>query len=303
MFFLTFFVIIIITGVNMEIIIAKEAGFCFGVKRAVDGAYKEIKNGKKKIYCLGEIVHNKDVIANLEKNKITFVESIDEIKEDNVKLIIRAHGIDKSIYEIAKKRNIEIIDYTCPLVKKTHDIAEEYQKNGYYIFLIGSKNHPEIIGTSSHCGKNYSIIDDEEELKMEISKINSKGIKNLLVIVQTTFSKSKFALFESIIKESINSNINLVINNTICNATSNRQLETEELSKKAHLLIVVGGKNSSNTKKLYEVACKNTDSLQVENHKELDLDRIKKYQKIGIVSGASTPIEIVNEIADKLKML
>ena len=136
MFFLTFFVIIIITGVNMEIIIAKEAGFCFGVKRAVDGAYKEIKNGKKKIYCLGEIVHNKDVIANLEKNKITFVESIDEIKEDNVKLIIRAHGIDKSIYEIAKKRNIEIIDYTCPLVKKTHDIAEEYQKNGYYINSI-----------------------------------------------------------------------------------------------------------------------------------------------------------------------
>ncbi len=119
----------------MKIIIAKQAGFCFGVKRAVDGAYNEIQNGDKKIYCLGEIVHNQDVIKSLEKKGITFIENIDEIKENNVKLIIRAHGIDKKIYNIAKKKNIDVIDYTCPLVKKTHDIAEEYQKKRILYFF------------------------------------------------------------------------------------------------------------------------------------------------------------------------
>ncbi|MBR4230852.1 MAG: 4-hydroxy-3-methylbut-2-enyl diphosphate reductase [Bacilli bacterium] len=287
----------------MEIIIAKEAGFCFGVKRAVDGAYNETQNKDKKIYCLGEIVHNNNVINQLKKEGITFAQSIDEIKEDNIKLIIRAHGIDRKIYNVAKKRNFEVIDFTCPLVKKTHDIAEKYHKIGYYIFLIGSKNHPEIIGTSSHCGKNYSVIESEEELRKEINNINSLKIEKLLVIVQTTFSKSKFALFEKIIRETINPKINLLINNTICNATGNRQLETEKLSKMVDLLIVVGGKNSSNTKKLYEVASKNCKSLLVENYEDIDLKFVKDFDKIGLVSGASTPIEIVNEIADKLKLL
>ena len=287
----------------MKIIIAKEAGFCFGVKRAVDGAYNETQNKANNIYCLGEIVHNSDVINHLKNEGITFVESIDEIKEDNVKLIIRAHGVDKKIYNTALKRKIELIDFTCPLVKKTHDIAEKYHKVGYYIFLIGSKDHPEIIGTSSHCGENYSVIESEEELKEMINSINNSKIEKLLVIVQTTFSKSKFALYENIIRETINPKINLLINNTICNTTGNRQLETEKLSKMVDLLIVVGGKNSSNTKKLYEVASKNTKSLLVENYEDIDLKFVKDFDKIGLVSGASTPIEIVNEIADKLKLL
>ena len=287
----------------MKIIIAKQAGFCFGVKRAVDGVYNEIQNGDKKIYCLGEIVHNQDVINKLETEGVSFIENIDEIKENNVKLIIRAHGIDKKIYNIAKKKNIDVIDYTCPLVKKTHDIAEEYQKKGYYIFLIGSKNHPEIIGTSSHCGKDYIVIEDEDELKKQIDIINNSNIERLLVIVQTTFSKVKFALFENILKERVDSRIKLLVNNTICNATSNRQTETADLSKKVDLIIVVGGKNSSNTKKLYEVASKNTMAVLVENDNDLDINIIKKYQKIAVVSGASTPIEVVEKIADKLKSL
>ena len=189
------------------------------------------------------------------------------------------------------------------MVKKTHDIAEEYQKKGYYIFLIGSKNHPEIIGTSSHCGKDYSIIEDEDELKKQIDIINSSNIERLLVIVQTTFSKVKFALFKKIINEKVSSKIDLVINNTICNATSNRQTETADLSKEVDLIIVVGGKNSSNTKKLYEVASKNTMAVLVENDNDLDINIIKNYQKIAVVSGASTPIEVVEKIADKLKSL
>ena len=163
----------------MEIIIAKNAGFCFGVKRAVEGSLNEIDNSKK-VYCLGELVHNKEVINKIEKAGITVISNIDEIKEDNIKLIIRAHGIDKNIYDIAKRRNIEITDYTCPLVSKIHKIAEEYNNNGYYIFLVGNKNHPEIIGTKSHCGDNYSIIENIEDIDDCLEELSKSNIKNLL---------------------------------------------------------------------------------------------------------------------------
>ena len=272
----------------MKIIVGSNAGFCFGVKKAVDGSLNEVAKTNKKIYCLGELVHNNEVI--------------NEIKEDNVKLIIRAHGIDKKLYNEINKRNIEIIDFTCPFVKKIHDIAEKYQELGYYIFLIGNKNHPEIIGTSSHCGNNYSIIEKEEDLLKEINKFRETN-NNLLVIVQTTFSKEKFKIMENILKEKLDTSINIVIKNTICNATDERQHETKKLAKQVDFMIIIGGKNSSNTRKLYDIASESVPTILIETPEELDLMKFKEYDTVGIMAGTSTPLDSINNVVSKLKSI
>lgn len=280
----------------MEILIGKTAGFCYGVKRAVEGAKKDNDEAKETIYCLGEIVHNKQVVKELENKGIKFIENIEEAKG---KTIIRAHGVPKEIYKIAENKNIEIIDYTCPNVLKIHKIAEEYSNNGYYIFLCGSKKHPEIIGTISHCGKNSSIIETEEDIEKAIEEYKKININKLLLIAQTTYSLKKFDDIQKRIEEKIPKNTELVIKNTICLATELRQKETQELSKKVDIMIIIGGKNSSNTKKLYEIAkqnCKNTVYVET----KADLKNIDKTAKIGIMAGASTPQKSIEEIVEFL---
>ncbi len=283
----------------MEIIVGKTAGFCYGVKRAVEGAKSEIEKAKEPIYCLGEIVHNKQVIEMLEKEGINFIEDINLAKG---KTIIRAHGVKKEIYKEAENNNIEIKDYTCPNVLKIHEIAEEYSKNGYYIFLCGSKEHPENIGTISYCGKNSNIIETEDEVSKALEKFEQSNNKKLLVISQTTYSIEKFHNIEEIIKNKVAENIELVIKNTICKATELRQEETEKISKQVEYMIIIGGKNSSNTKKLYEIAKKNCkNGICIETVQELNLEEIKKYKKIGVMAGASTPQESILEIVNAIK--
>ncbi len=285
----------------MEIIMGKNIGFCFGVKRALEGTLNESKKNNKVVYCLGELVHNKDVINDIKNNGIIIINDIDEIKENNSKLIIRAHGVDKKIYAKAKQRNIDVIDFTCPLVNKIHNIVEKYKNQDYYIFLIGNKNHPEIIGTVSYCGDNYSIIENIEELEVNIDKLLKTEFKNLLVVVQTTFSTNKFNDMEKKINEKLNDKLNIVIKNTICNSTEQRQIETEELSKKVELMIINGGKNSSNTKKLHEIAKRYTNSLLVESDKDVDLKLLDGCNKIGIMAGSSTPQSSIDLLVKKLK--
>lgn len=290
----------------MEITIGKTAGFCYGVKRAVEGSIYQIENNKnQQIYCLGELVNNKQVVLELEKKGIKFIQEIEEIKEENAKLIIRAHGTTKEIYEKAKEKNIEIIDYTCPNVLKVHKIAEEYQKQGYYIFLTGTENHPEIIGTKSYCGKNFNIITTEEDLEKAIKEYKKTKIKKLLLISQTTYSVKKFENIKNTLNERINKENDLVIKNTICLTTEQRQKEAKELSTKVNKMIIIGGKNSSNTKKLYETAiekCKNTICIETKT----ELEKIEKLEetdnsnieKIGIMAGASTPQNIIDEVVN-----
>ena len=283
----------------MEIILGKSAGFCYGVKEAVEGAKKELEkaNGKT-IYCLGEIVHNKHVINNLKEKGLVFIEDIKEAKDE---VIIRAHGIKKEIYEMVKNMNIRIKDFTCPNVLKIHKIAEEYANKGYYIFLIGSKNHPENIGTLSFCGDNVDVIESEEDSKFAIDKFKKSNTCKLLVIIQTTYSVEKFKKIEKIIKENISSDTDLVIKNTICHATELRQKETEEISKKVQFMIIIGGKNSSNTKKLYEIGKKNCENcICIETAEDIDFDKIKNYDKIGVMAGASTPQELIEKVIDRL---
>lgn len=284
----------------MEVILGKSAGFCYGVKRAVDGAKNELKMAKgKAIYCLGEIVHNKQVIKDLKERGIVFIE---DIKDAKGKTIIRAHGIKKQIYKLAKKINIELKDFTCPNVLRIHKIAEEYEKRGYYIFLCGSKNHPENIGTLSFCGDNVAVIETEEDVPSAIELLKRSRIRKLLVILQTTYSVERFKRIEKLIKEHIPENVKLIIKNTICRATELRQKETEEIAKKVQYMIIIGGANSSNTKKLYEIGkanCKNC--VCIEKADELDLNSINKYEKVGVMAGASTPQELIEEVVKMLK--
>ena len=281
----------------MEIIVGKTAGFCYGVKRAVEGAKKVVKESEN-VYGLGEIVHNKDVVEQLENLGMHFIEDIREAKG---KTIIRAHGIPKQVYQEAEKKQIELIDYTCPKVLKIHEIAEEYAKNGYYIFLLGNRKHPEIIGTLSYCGENKFVIEKEEDALKALEVLEKSVIKKLLVISQTTYSLEKFYIIEEIIKNELSRDIELVIKNTICQATEIRQKETEEMSKKVDCMIIIGERNSSNTKKLYDIAKQNCKMvIFIENEKEIDLDAIGRKDKIGIMAGASTPEESIKKVVSKL---
>lgn len=286
----------------MEVIVGKTAGFCYGVKRAINGAIEQVENNN--LFCLGEIVHNKQVIEKLEKRGIKFIDDINQIKTKNTKVIIRAHGIQKDIYEKAKNQDIEVLDYTCPNVLKIHEIAKEYEQKGFYIILCGKKEHPENIGTISYCGNNYSIVQDEKEVKEALEKFEKTGIIKLLVISQTTYSIEKFNQIVEMIKSEVKDEKELVIKNTICRATELRQKETKELSKEVDFIIIIGGKNSSNTMKLYEIAKSNCrDSVCIETVDELKIDNLKQYEKIGIMAGASTPKESIDDVLNKLNNL
>lgn len=278
----------------MEIIVGKNAGFCYGVKRAVDAAREECMENKE-IYCLGDIVHNQHVIDDLKEKGVKFIDNIDEAKD---KTIIRAHGVSKDVYEKAKKMKIELKDLTCPSVLKIHKIADEYSKKGYYIILTGKENHPEIIGIESYCGKKYKIIKDKEEIYSIIDDV--KNEKKILLISQTTFNSKKFDEIADILKNNIKQN--LEIKKTICPSTEIRQNETEQIAKNVDYMIIIGDQKSSNTRKLYDISCEFCKNVAfIENADELNIDRIKDMEKVGIMAGASTPDEQIEIVKGRLK--
>lgn len=206
------------------------------------------------------------------------------------------------MYEYANKNNIDLIDLTCPKVLKIHKIVSEYNEKGYYIFLIGSKKHPEIIGTASFAGDNVCIIENYDDIDISIENFKKSNKSKLAVVVQTTFSLQKFTDFTEIIKNKFENLENLEIINTICKATRIRQEETEELSKKVDCMIIIGGKNSSNTKKLYEISKKNcSNSICIESINEVDTDALKNAKIVGIMAGASTPQCSIDEVIEMVK--
>lgn len=285
----------------MEIVVGKTAGFCYGVKNAVEKSIEELEKNKN-ICCLGEIVHNSKVVKKLENMGMKFIEKLEENKEKR-KTIIRAHGVSKKIYEQADSQNIELVDLTCPNVLKIHKIVSDYKEKGYYIFLIGAKKHPETIGTAGFCGKNFSIIEEKDDIDESIKELERSNKNNLLIVVQTTFSLEKFLELVKIIQTDLEERIkNIEIVNTICNATKSRQEETEQISKKVDYMIIIGGKNSSNTKKLYEIAKKNCkDTICIESYEEIDTTKITNRNIIGIMAGASTPQSSIDEVVNLVK--
>lgn len=282
----------------MEIIIGKTAGFCFGVSNAVNKTEEQLKT-KKNIFCLGELVHNKQVTKELENKGLIVIDNIEKAKQN---VIIRAHGEPKETYKKANELELNTLDLTCPKVLKIHKIAEEYANNEFYILLIGQKEHPETIGTISYCGENSQLIEKEEDIENALNKFYSTNINKLMVIAQTTFSLEKFNNIVSLIKEKVNSKqIELEIKRTICDATRLRQEETKEIAKKVDAMIIIGGKHSSNTNKLYEISkkyCKNC--ILIETKEELDAINVKNFQKIGIMAGASTPKKSIESVVEML---
>ncbi|MCI9365541.1 MAG: 4-hydroxy-3-methylbut-2-enyl diphosphate reductase [Clostridia bacterium] len=271
----------------MNIVVGKNSGFCAGVKYTITKTEEALKNSSNGLDCLGEIIHNKQVIKDLESKGLRIIDSIDKATN---KVIIRAHGISKDIYNLADKKNIHLIDLTCPNVLKIHKQVEDFSNKNYFIFLFGVKKHPETIGTISFCGINSCIIECKNDLENALDHLYKSGLKNVLIISQTTFSISLFDEMSKLITSTLDSSYNIKIANTICNATNLRQHEAEEIAKIVDLMIIIGGKNSSNTKKLYEVSskhCKNV--LSIETKEDLNIDLIKNFENIGIMAGASTP--------------
>ncbi len=268
----------------MEIILAKSAGFCFGVKRAVECVYNEVEKGK--IYTYGPIIHNKEVINDLKKYGADICEDLDKIKKG--KVILRSHGVPENVYLQLEKKGIEYIDCTCPFVKKIHNIVKKEYNEGYNIIIVGNSSHPEVQGINDRALNSAIILNSYEEAeKAEFDK-NSK----YALVVQTTFQKDIFDRIINLIKDKIN----LKVYNTICSATSDRQNEAVDISKKVDKMIVLGDKNSANTQKLYDICkknCKNT--FLCETIYDLELNILQKNDKIGVTAGASTPPAIIKE--------
>lgn len=281
----------------MEIIVGKTSGFCNGVKYTVVKA-NEMIDKYKELFCLGQIVHNERVIKDLEEKGMKTINNIEECPS-NTRLIIRAHGEVKSVYEEAKKRNIELIDLTCGKIKVIRNKINK-KVNDHFIIIIGKKNHPETLGVQSFSGHNSYILENKEDIEECLKKIDKSKLTKVFVVSQTTFNSEKFDyLVDQISKKN---KYEIVVDKTICNATSDRQKETEQLSKDVDLMIIVGGKNSSNTKELEVISKKNCAKVYlIQDYKDLQNIKISKENKIGIMAGASTPEIVVEEIIDYLK--
>ena len=281
----------------MEIIVGRLAGFCGGVTNSVNKTNKLIEEHGS-MYCLGELVHNKQVVDELEAKGVTFVENLSEIPFGN-KVIIRAHGIPIDTYYEAAERNLDVFDLTCPKVLAIHDLAKTLVEDNNFVILIAQRKHPEAIGTISFCGDNSMIFESEEDLEELEYLYKKSGLDKIAIISQTTFSVKKFNDYCDLIKLKYD---NVVIHNTICSATSKRQEETDELSKSVDAMIIIGGANSSNTKKLYELAKNNNENtFIVQTVAELKDKDFSKYDKVGVMAGASTPKKSIDEVVEYLE--
>ncbi len=272
-----------------EVILAKSAGFCFGVHRAVDTVYDNVS--KENIYTFGPIIHNEEVVRDLESKGVNVVNNVGELALiDKGTVVIRSHGVSRSVYDAIKDRGLELVDATCPFVLKIHRIVEEESKNGKQIIIIGNENHPEVEGIMGWSVTPVIVVDSVEKAQnLELEK----G-KEVCIVSQTTFNYNKFQDLVEIISKK---GYNIIIRNTICNATEERQTEARELAKRADAMIVIGGSSSSNTRKLYEI-CKNEcdKTCYIQTLNDLDMSILKGSDCIGITAGASTPNNIIEEV-------
>ena len=283
----------------MEILLAKSAGFCFGVQRAVDTAYKHAD--EKNVYTYGQIIHNEEVVGDLAKHGVKILEDdeLDQIKDS--KVIIRSHGAEKRVYDILEKNGNEIIAATCPFVKKIHNIVMDECGKGHTVIIIGDGKHPEVKGIMGWCMSEPVVIGTEEEAEKFVqSCLNGeyKPSENISIVSQTTFNYRKFHNVVDIIRNKL---YNVTAYKTICNATSVRQREAQEIASKVDAMIVIGGRNSSNTQKLYEISkkeCENTYYIQT--LVDLDLTTFESVSRVGITAGASTPNKLIKEVHGRM---
>lgn len=277
----------------MEIIVGKLAGFCFGVNNAVTKA-EEIIKSEKEVYCIGEIVHNRQVVDELESLGMKTVDNIEDIP-DGKNVIFRSHGMPEYTYELAKSKNLKVYDLTCPSVIGLHEKVKK-KRNDYFIILVGKRGHAENIGTIGFAGENSFILENEDDIIDCYKKYEESNVNKIYVVFQTTFNMKKAELLAEEIKHEF-FETDVIIDNTICKATELRQKEVKEIAQKVNKMVIVGGKNSSNTLKLVQISkefCQNV--YHVETKDELKKDMFNENDKIGIMAGASTPKSSIEEV-------
>ena len=268
--------------------VAKSAGFCFGVDRAVKMVYNEL-NTNTKVATLGPIIHNQDVVSDMQAKGARVIESVEEFLPDET-VVIRSHGVGRDVYEAIERKGNRMLDATCPFVSRIHKIVAEKTKEGYFILIAGDESHPEIQGIVGHCAQNYCVFKDDVELKHVFP--NYYG-KKLAFVAQTTYN---ILLWDKCLKEIPKDDPNIVIFDTICNATDARQSDAAKLARESDIMLVVGGRHSSNTVKLYEVCSRYCKTYHIENADELSSLRLPSTDNIGITAGASTPAYIIKEV-------
>lgn len=278
---------------EINVITAKSAGFCFGVKRAVNKVYELTAKTKGKVYTYGPIIHNEEVVKDLESKGVFVLDDLDSLSsiDNDSTLVIRSHGISKKEYDQILASGMEFVDATCPFVKKIHNLVSDAAKENNLIVIIGDPNHPEVRGIRGWCSDAEVFIVNSAD---EANQIVNSDNKKVFVVAQTTYNCNKFKeLVEIIDKKGYY--INVI--DTICNATNERQSEAYELAKSCDAMIVIGSKSSSNTKKLYEICnreCANTYYIQTVD--DLEFNKIHKFHSVGITAGASTPHKLIEEV-------
>ena len=284
----------------MEVIRAKTAGFCFGVKRAVDTVYEQLEKASESttIYTYGPIIHNEEVVKDMKQKGVIVLQSeaeLDALTEGTV--IIRSHGVEKAIYDKLNTQGIKIVDATCPFVKKIHNIVQKESTNGNYIIIVGNPQHPEVEGIRGWAGTKATVVQTKED----IDKLKIPENEKVCVVSQTTFNYNKFKeLVEIILKKSYD----VSVLNTICNATKERQTEAQHIAEEVDAMIVIGDKHSSNTQKLFEI-CKNAckDTYYIQTLDDLDMNQLGSVETVGITAGASTPNNIIEEVQNNVRII
>lgn len=283
----------------MEINVAKTAGFCFGVKRAVDQVYEQTeKENGKKIYTYGPIIHNEEVVKDLRSRGVEVIHSEEELAALTEGIvIIRSHGVPKRIYDLLEERKLQYVDATCPFVKKIHNIVKKASEEGSHVIIIGNPEHPEVQGIMGWSLLPVTVIQDAEEAE----QLSLPEEQKICIVSQTTFNYNKFKDLVEIISKK---RYDISVLNTICNATKERQTEAKSIAKGVDAMIVIGDKHSSNTQKLFEIckkACNNTYYIQTLD--DLDLNQLGSVETVGITAGASTPNNIIEEVQNNVRII
>ena len=287
----------------MEVKVAKTAGFCFGVQRAVDKVYELIGSCPNRLFTLGPIIHNEEVVNDLEKKGVR-VASEDDLRTlpKGSTVVIRSHGVGKEVYDHLEEYGLSYVDVTCPFVLKIHRIVEKESRAGAHIVIIGDPDHPEVVGICGWCMGPYTVIRTEQDALDFVFPAD----KNICIVSQTTFNYNKFKdLVEILSKKRYDNTVLNILNilNTICNATEERQREAKSIAGEVDTMLVVGGRHSSNTQKLFEICkkeCENTYYIQTPV--DLDSDMFQCSSYVGITAGASTPKKIIEEVQEHVRI-
>lgn len=281
----------------MQVTLAKSAGFCFGVRRAVDKVYEEAEGSDVPVYTFGPIIHNEEVVEDLERKGVHAVLDIEELKQiPKGIMVIRSHGISRDVYDKIREEGFQIVDATCPFVLKIHRFVEEYRRKDYHIIIIGNDSHPEVEGIKGWSDPDKTTVLQTRE---EAEQLELKSGEKVCIVSQTTFNYNKFQELVEIIKKK---GYDIIVLNTICNATEERQKEAADIAGKVDAMIVIGGRHSSNTQKLFEICkkeCENTYYIQTLD--DLDTRQFRSIDNVGITAGASTPNNIIEEVQKNVR--